>query len=86
MKIAIALIVAIALCLAACSLKAKWRDTTNRGRTSEQADPDVIACQDETGYGAINRDSTGEEIQAAFTKLETCMSARGWELVQNNSN
>ncbi len=86
MKGVVAAIIICTTLLVGCSFKTKWRDTTSQGRSQDQAISDAKACYDEAGYPALNKDSSGDETQAAFAKLKVCMAAKGWELVRDKSN
>ncbi|MDB6098454.1 MAG: hypothetical protein JWN58_1157 [Gammaproteobacteria bacterium] len=77
------LVLLCALALSGCSFKAKWHDTTGRGRPSELASPDAKECYDLSGYSSLSKASNSGDFEAFKAKLDACMAARGWELVRD---
>ena len=81
MNLRLVAIISVTL-LAGCSFKTEWKDTTNQGRTQEQAQADARVCSDASGLATLNRDSARADFEAYKTKTAACMADRGWLLVR----
>jgi hypothetical protein len=80
------LVLLVCIVVAGCSLKAKWRDASNQGRTDEQAQADYNACYQQSVLPPVGSPlppgTTTAEMDVLVTKTKACMQARGWELVR----
>jgi hypothetical protein len=79
----VVLVLLCALALSGCSLRLTWHDTTGKGRTNAQAQPDARVCYDQSGLASIAPDSASGDGEAAKARLFNCMAARGWEPEKN---
>ena len=69
--------------LTACELKAKWHDITNEGRGDAEAKVDYDACFKDAQFPPEDSSNiSSDAVEAAASRLKSCMAAKGWEPVR----
>ena len=83
MKAILASMAICAIMLTGCSFKAKWHDVTSKARGEDVAKVDYDACYSEAQFPPKGSSNNATDVlNAAVSRLKTCMTDKGWELVR----